>query len=95
MEPARLLEELAELARSVGIEVRAVRPPRGEGELAAGSGTCRVRGQLWVMLADSDPLDQRIQVLAGALREGASDELERRYVAPALRRLLEADRDPA
>ena len=94
MEPARLLGELAELARSVGIEVRAVRPPRGEGELGAGSGTCKVRGQVWVMLADSDPVEQRIQVLAAALREGASEELEHRYLPPALRRRIEEDPDP-
>ncbi len=86
-----MLAELAELARSLGIEVRAVRPPRGEGELTATSGICRVRGRTWVLMAESDPVEQRIEVLVRALHAEASEELDRRYLAPALRQRLEAE----
>jgi hypothetical protein len=50
---------------------------------------CRLRGELQVVLIDTDPLAERLAVLAGALRDQAPDLLESRYVPPAVRAWLE------
>ena len=86
MERAALFEALRELAESCGMAVRGIGPG---GDVATASGVCRVRGQWWVMLAEGDPLDARIAVLADALRTHAAAELEDRYLPPALRDLLD------
>lgn len=52
------------------------------------SGTCRVRGALWVVLCAEDPLDVRIDVLASALRSHGRSVLEHRFLPPALRERL-------
>jgi len=91
VEPAQLLAALLELARDVGLRVRAL--GRGSGADAAppaSSGVCRVRGELWVLLADSDPVARRVDVLAGALCNHAPDLLERHYLPPAVRECFEA-----
>jgi hypothetical protein len=86
---AEILTELLALADQTGLRVRPIRGlPASEGEPAAGSGTVRVRGETWVVLSGADSLDERIAVLAGALRAHAGPALEQRYLAPALRRLL-------
>jgi hypothetical protein len=50
---------------------------------------CRVRGEVRVLLADSDPLPDRIRVLARVLRERRGAELEGRFLPPAVRECLE------
>ena len=92
MEAAELLEALVELAASVGLVVQRVgRQPAFEGLSPSSSGTCRVRGEVRVLLADSDPLEARIEVLARALRAAAGPALEERFVPPAVRACLEAE----
>jgi hypothetical protein len=87
---AELLEQLCELAAAAGLRVRRIRGlPGGDGEPAAGSAVCRVRGETWVVLSGSDSVEQRIRVLAAALREHAGDWLERRYLPPTLRERIE------
>jgi hypothetical protein len=87
--PEEVLERLLELARETGLAVRFVPgAPRGEGEPGAASGVCRVRGELWVVLSRSDPPQARIAVLAGALRAERGEELESRYLPPAVREWL-------
>lgn len=89
MEPAELLRQLVELARAAGLEVRGISGrSAAEGEPAAASGVCRVRGEAWVVLSAADSLDQRVAVLARALRELAPGFLETRYLSPALRARL-------
>ena len=89
---ADILQELADLAEQAGLRVRTVRGPAGPDlDAVATSAVCRVRGETWVVLAASDPTEERINVLARALREHAADWLEGRYLPPALRRHLEAD----
>jgi hypothetical protein len=88
VEPAGLFDALCELARSCDMDVRGIGPG---GETPTVSGVCRVRGRVWVLLADADPLEVRIEVLVAALRTHAADELEGRYLPPALRDRL----DPA
>jgi hypothetical protein len=86
---AQLLLELVELAEAAGLRVRAIRgTPGAEGEPAASSGLCRVRGELWIVLANHDSLEERIAVVAQALRSEASEWLQSRYLPPALRARL-------
>ena len=87
MESNQLFDALCELAESCDMAVRGIGPG---GETATSSGVCRVRGRVWVLLADTDPLEARIDVLAAALRTHAADELEGRYLPPALRARLES-----
>ena len=91
VEPAQLLVALLELARDVGLRVRALGVGSGgDAALPASSGVCRVRGELWVLLADSEPVARRVDVLASALCNHAPDLLERHYLPPAVRECLEA-----
>lgn len=90
MEPAEVLERLLDLARDAGLRVERGRAEGGDGLPGTSSGICRLRGELWVVLIDSDPLLQRLEVLAEALRDQAPDLLETRYVPPAVRSWLES-----
>ena len=91
MDAGELLSSLVELAREAGIEVRRVRAHAGgEGDAPAVSGVCRLGEAVWVMLADSDPLDDRITALAHALQREAPAWLEGRYLPPAVRERLSA-----
>ena len=95
MEPAEQLSGLCELAREAGLQVRAIAGRSGgEGEPTAASAVCRIRGEVWVVLSATDSVEQRIAVVAGALREFASEWLERRYVPPALRARLGTAEEP-
>ena len=87
MSPTELFEALLALAREVGLEVRRV----GSAD-AETSGACRLRERIFVLLAASDPLEQRIAVLARALRDHAGPACESRYLPPAVRAALEGER---
>lgn len=90
MEPAALLDLLVELAGETGLVVgRLSRQPAFEGLSESASGVCRVRGEVRVLLSDSDPLPDRIQVLARALQEARAGELEGRFLPPAVRECLD------
>jgi hypothetical protein len=88
VETGEILDRLVELAQEVGIDVRVL--SRGGGDVSPESAVCRVRGEVWVVLAEADLPAQRVAVLARALREHAGPELQGRYLPPALRDLLEA-----
>ncbi len=83
MERRELLELVLDLAREAGLKVR--NEPGG----AVRSGVCRVRGEVLVMLSSADPLEERLAVAVGALREHAGPGLEERYLPPAVRELLD------
>lgn len=87
MELSELLTRLMDLSRELGLAVREVRAG-AEGDPPVASGVCRVRGETWVVLAASDDLEQRIEVLAGALKSHAGAVLEGRYLPPAVRARL-------
>lgn len=89
MDRSEILDRLVELAREAGIDVRVL--ARGAGDPAPESAVCRVRGELWVVLSEGDLPEQRIAVLARALRDHAGPVLEGRYLPPALRTLLDPD----
>jgi hypothetical protein len=80
----RLVDELAEAAKRVGIEVRREKIMREVGYRVRG-GPCRLRDQDLIILdREQAPADQ-IEVLAEALR---SRDLEQVYLSPAARRIL-------
>ena len=84
-----LLAALVELAKVSELEVRTLEPTRGaQLELGAASAACRVRGEVWVVLAATDPLNVRIDVLAEALKTHRTDWLEQHWLPPALRERL-------
>ena len=82
-----MLAFLVDLAREAGLEVRSV--GAAVGELPARSGVCRLRGGVFVILAASDSAEDRIAILAQALREHRPAALEGRYLPPAVRERLE------
>ena len=86
MHPSDLLDQLLDIARAAGLEVRQT-PARsaGEGDVPPHSGVCRLRDRVWVVLVTSDGIDERIDVLAGALATHAREHLESRYLPPAIR----------
>lgn len=88
MESDDLLNHLLTLARAAGVEVRET---TGTPESDAGphSATCRLRGQLWVILVTGDPIQDRISALADALDQADPGWLETHYLPPALRTRLE------
>ncbi len=86
MEDQEILDRLVELAEEAGLDVRVLAAGSGPvAELPPRSGVVRVRGKVWVILCDADPLDDRIRVLGEALQEYAGELLEGRYLPPALR----------
>jgi len=86
MHPSDLLEQLLDIARAAGLEVRQTRAGlTGEGDLPPHSGVCRLRGRVFVVLVVSDGIEERIDVLAAALATHARDHLESRYLPPAIR----------
>jgi hypothetical protein len=89
MSPEALHGELVELARAAGFQVRRSSGSLGvDRDLPISSGTCRVRGSIWVVLTPQETIDEQNAVLASALREHAATMLETRYLAPALRECL-------
>jgi len=104
MEAAELLEQLLDLARAAGLEVREARAGQvrrtrtgqmGEAEITPHSGICRVRGRVWVVLVPADAVEERIDVLGRALATHAREFLVSRYLPPAIRARLGPDFDTA
>jgi hypothetical protein len=92
VEGGLLLDQLVALAEEAGIVVRQL--PRAaatfvEGESGARSGLCRIRGELCLILAPGEPLEDRIEAVAAALCGAAPDWLEDRYLPPAVRNRLD------
>jgi hypothetical protein len=87
VELTELLSRLTTLAGELGLEVREVRAGAA-GDPPVASGVCRVRGETWVLLVAADGLEQRVEVLAHALKIHAGARLEGRYLPPAVRARL-------
>jgi len=83
----RLVDELVEVAKRVGLEVRRERILREVGYRARG-GACRLREQDLLIIDRDQPAAEQIEVLAEALRERNVEEL---YLSPAARRILQAE----
>jgi hypothetical protein len=80
-----LCEELKELARRLGIQVREEALLREVGYHVR-SGGCRVRGEEVIFLDRTLPPGDRVQVLLDQLSER---DFETVYLSPALRALVE------
>jgi hypothetical protein len=82
----RLVDELSDAARRLGVEVRREKILREVGYRARG-GPCRFRDRNLIILdREIAPADQ-IEILAEALR---GHDLEALYLSPAARRVIEA-----
>jgi hypothetical protein len=82
---ASLVEELAQAAERVGLQVRRERLLREVGYRARG-GACRLREKDLVIIDSAQPPAEQLEVLLEALR---TRDLEFLYLSPAARRLLE------
>jgi hypothetical protein len=80
-----LCEELKELARRLGVQVREELLLREVGYRVR-SGACRVHGEDVIFLDRNLPPAERVQVLVDGL---AGRELDTLYLTPAARRLFE------
>lgn len=87
---ASLVDELAEAAARVGLEVRRERLLREVGYRARG-GACRLREKDLVILDSAQPPAEQLEVLLDALR---TRDLEALYLSPAARRLLQEQVEP-
>jgi len=91
VQPADLMRALLDLADEMALEVRSVRPRAVGDEAPVSSAVCRVKGRVWVVLSQADPVDVQLSVLAGAIRRHAGESLGGRYLPPAVRALLDAE----
>ena len=80
-----LVEELKEVARRLGVQVREETLLREVGYRVR-SGSCRVRGDEVIFLDRALTPAERVQVLLDAL---SGRNVETVYLSPSLRRLLE------
>lgn len=85
MDTSAIIEELEDVARRLGIEVRA-EPGNFDG------GRCVVDGEEIIMLNEHDLPETQLVVLAEALQEAPLDTI---YLKPAVRRALEDARADA
>lgn len=92
MEGQSLLDFLVELAQEAGVQVRVIPRYAAEGDPAPRSGICRIRGAPWLLLASGEPLEDRIEAAAMAVRVHARAVLEERYLPPAVRERLDSPR---
>ncbi len=80
----RIVEELAEAAERVGLQVRREKILREIGYRTRG-GACRLREKDLVIIDRDQPASEQLEVLAEALR---SRDLESLYLTPAARRIV-------
>ena len=85
MNPSEQLAALADLAESLGVEIR--RAPAGEGSGHPGGALVRLKGRDILFLDESASLPERIQVLAAAL--AGHEELASVFLPPVLREILD------
>jgi hypothetical protein len=85
MDLAEQLAALADLAESLGMEIR--RAPAGDRSEHPGGAVVRLKGRQIVFLDEAATVSERIGVLASALAHGG--ELSGVYLPPQLRELLD------
>jgi hypothetical protein len=92
VEGPALLDYLVELAQEAGIQVRVIPGSGAVVDLPPRSGICRIRGAPWLLLASDEPLEDRIEAAATAVRTHAPGALEGRFLPPAVRDRLSSPR---
>lgn len=85
----RLVDELAEAAKRLGLEVRREKILREVGYRARG-GACRLREKDLIIIDREMPPAEQVEIIAEALRERNLEEV---YLSPAARRVLQAGSD--
>ncbi|MEN8181996.1 MAG: hypothetical protein ABFS46_05615 [Myxococcota bacterium] len=88
MAPEEVLVRLVELAREGGLQVREVAGSPGD-DLPVRSAIGRLRDGFYVVLVGSEPLEDRIELVARAIRQHCPGASEGRYLPPALRMRLD------
>jgi hypothetical protein len=83
---SRLVDELTEAAKRLGLEVRRERILREVGYRARG-GACRLREKYLILIDRDQSLSEQIEVLVEALRDC---DLEQLYLSPEARRILQS-----
>jgi len=83
---SRLVDELTEAAKRLGLEVRRERILREVGYRARG-GACRLREKRLIIIDRDQPPSEQIEVLVEALRDC---DLEQLYLSPEARRILQS-----
>ena len=78
-----------ELARDEGLRVREVGGRSADAEPATRSGVARLHDVVYVVLIASEPLEDRIEVVAAGLREHRPGAVESHYLPPAVRSRLD------
>jgi hypothetical protein len=86
----RLVDELSEAAKRLGLEVRREKILREVGYRARG-GTCRFRDRNLIIFDREMAPAEQVEILAEALR---GHDLEALYLSPAARRLIDAPSEP-
>jgi hypothetical protein len=86
----RLVDELSEAAKRLGLEVRREKILREVGYRARG-GACRFRERNLIILDREMAPAEQLEILAEALR---GHDLETLYLSPAARRLIDASSEP-
>ncbi|HJU10362.1 MAG TPA: hypothetical protein VJ728_05780 [Candidatus Binataceae bacterium] len=86
----RLVDELSDAAKRLGLEVRREKILREIGYRARG-GACRFRDRTMIILDREMAPAEQVEILADALR---GHDLEALYLSPAARRLVDAAAEP-
>jgi hypothetical protein len=86
----RIVDELAEAAQRVGLEVRREKILREIGYRTRG-GACRLREKNLLIVDRDQPASEQLEVIAEALR---SRDLESLYLSPAARRIVRPGEQP-
>ncbi len=79
-----ILEHLEKIARSKSIIIRYERLE--DGELIIRSGSCRVKGNEYIIVDSRLPLKERIEIIARELRK---KNLEDIYMLPLIREIID------
>jgi hypothetical protein len=87
----RLVDELSEAAKRLGLEVRREKILREIGYRARG-GACRFRDRNLIILDRELAPAEQVEILAEALR---GHDLEALYLSPAARHLIDAASEPS
>jgi hypothetical protein len=87
----RVVDELAEAAQRVGLEVRREKIMREIGYRTRG-GACRLREKNLLIIDRDQPASEQLEVIAEALR---SRDLESLYLSPAARRIVRPGDSPS
>jgi len=89
--PEALNDALRALVEEAGFRIRRASAHRADPEVPLASGVCRVRDEIWVILADGDSLKERNETLLEALRLHGGAFLAGRFVPPSIRAQLDPE----